>query len=325
MGPIARFAYGPLAQKQIPPALVDAWLRAAPQPTRAITADTRKLFVSDTTSAYTLEAAERFDEFDRPALLIWGGDDRFFQLGYAERLAAADARRTRGRDRGRQDLRLARPARRVAEAIAAFMGETATARSEPSPLMASDPHVVVWAEVRGSPAAPSSAVSGITSTPPVAATRRTPAMWSPIPASGSSTTTVAAAPSRPTVRTGPSDSSSASIARFSSQQRRLEPGDAELPRAVGEDHAPAPCPAQPPARSRPRSPRPRRRRAGRQSHEARHPDRLTAAPRRSPGGPRGRGGRRRAGSAAATRERRTIGAMNRLKSESALASSRPAR
>jgi pimeloyl-ACP methyl ester carboxylesterase len=36
---------------------------------------------------YTLEAAERLREFDRPALLAWAVEDRFFKLSYAERLA----------------------------------------------------------------------------------------------------------------------------------------------------------------------------------------------------------------------------------------------
>jgi pimeloyl-ACP methyl ester carboxylesterase len=36
---------------------------------------------------YTLEAAERLRNFDRPALLAWAVEDRFFKLSYAERLA----------------------------------------------------------------------------------------------------------------------------------------------------------------------------------------------------------------------------------------------
>jgi pimeloyl-ACP methyl ester carboxylesterase len=37
---------------------------------------------------YTFEAAERLREFDRPALLAWAVEDRFFKLSFAERLAA---------------------------------------------------------------------------------------------------------------------------------------------------------------------------------------------------------------------------------------------
>jgi pimeloyl-ACP methyl ester carboxylesterase len=38
---------------------------------------------------YTREAAERLKEFDRPALIAWSRDDRFFPPAHAERLAAA--------------------------------------------------------------------------------------------------------------------------------------------------------------------------------------------------------------------------------------------
>jgi pimeloyl-ACP methyl ester carboxylesterase len=36
---------------------------------------------------YTFEAAERLREFDRPTLLAWAVEDRFFKLSFAERLA----------------------------------------------------------------------------------------------------------------------------------------------------------------------------------------------------------------------------------------------
>ena len=36
---------------------------------------------------HTFEAAERLREFDRPALLAWAVEDRFFKLSFAERLA----------------------------------------------------------------------------------------------------------------------------------------------------------------------------------------------------------------------------------------------
>jgi pimeloyl-ACP methyl ester carboxylesterase len=37
---------------------------------------------------HTFEAAERLSSFDKPALLAWAVDDRFFKLSFAERLAA---------------------------------------------------------------------------------------------------------------------------------------------------------------------------------------------------------------------------------------------
>jgi pimeloyl-ACP methyl ester carboxylesterase len=39
-------------------------------------------------SRYTLEAAKRFGEFERPVLIAWSRDDRFFRLEHAERLAS---------------------------------------------------------------------------------------------------------------------------------------------------------------------------------------------------------------------------------------------
>jgi pimeloyl-ACP methyl ester carboxylesterase len=38
---------------------------------------------------YTMEAAEKLTSFDRPAMLAWAVEDRFFKLSFAERLAEA--------------------------------------------------------------------------------------------------------------------------------------------------------------------------------------------------------------------------------------------
>jgi pimeloyl-ACP methyl ester carboxylesterase len=38
---------------------------------------------------YTLQAAERFGDFDKPVLIAWAPEDRFFKLRYGERLAQA--------------------------------------------------------------------------------------------------------------------------------------------------------------------------------------------------------------------------------------------
>ncbi|HEY1236879.1 MAG TPA: alpha/beta hydrolase, partial [Solirubrobacterales bacterium] len=37
---------------------------------------------------YTFEAAERLRTFDRPAMLAWAVEDRFFKVAFAEKLAA---------------------------------------------------------------------------------------------------------------------------------------------------------------------------------------------------------------------------------------------
>jgi pimeloyl-ACP methyl ester carboxylesterase len=83
LGALARATYGLLAKKKIPAELVASWL--APGMESEIRRDTRKL-LAGTHKRLTLEAAEKLKAFDRPALLTWGIDDRFFKLSYAERL-----------------------------------------------------------------------------------------------------------------------------------------------------------------------------------------------------------------------------------------------
>jgi pimeloyl-ACP methyl ester carboxylesterase len=39
-------------------------------------------------SCHTIKAAERLQAFDRPALIAWSGDDKFFPRADGERLAA---------------------------------------------------------------------------------------------------------------------------------------------------------------------------------------------------------------------------------------------
>jgi pimeloyl-ACP methyl ester carboxylesterase len=72
---------------------------------------------------YTLEAAERFPQFDKPVLLAWAPEDRFFKFRYAERLARdfPNARLERIED-SRTFVSLDQPAR-TAELIAAFARE----------------------------------------------------------------------------------------------------------------------------------------------------------------------------------------------------------
>jgi pimeloyl-ACP methyl ester carboxylesterase len=46
-------------------------------------------FLKAISNRYTLEAAERLRDFDRPTLIAWAPEDRFFKFRYAERLADA--------------------------------------------------------------------------------------------------------------------------------------------------------------------------------------------------------------------------------------------
>ena len=83
---------------------------------------------------YTLEAAERLRQFDRPTLFAWAPEDRFFKLSDAERLAEAipDARIKTIPD-AKTFVSLDQP-KRLADVIAAFIEETSAA-----PAAASEP------------------------------------------------------------------------------------------------------------------------------------------------------------------------------------------
>jgi len=83
----APIAYGWLSKRPVPREVLDGWT-APLLADSAIRRDTAKV-LSGISKRYTLEAAERLRDFDRPVLLAWGRDDRFFPPAYAERLAAA--------------------------------------------------------------------------------------------------------------------------------------------------------------------------------------------------------------------------------------------
>jgi pimeloyl-ACP methyl ester carboxylesterase len=84
-------AYGWLA-KRPDDALTRSWIEPV-LTSRAIRRDAAAI-LKGISSRYTLAAAERFGEFDKPVLLAWAPEDRFFKLRYAERLRDAfpDAR-----------------------------------------------------------------------------------------------------------------------------------------------------------------------------------------------------------------------------------------
>src|SRR6059036_1620998 len=82
---------------------------------------------AESTNRFTLEAAERLREFDRPTLIAWATEDRFFKLRNAKRLAEAipNARLKLIED-ARTFVPLDQP-KRLAELISAFIEETAEA------------------------------------------------------------------------------------------------------------------------------------------------------------------------------------------------------
>jgi pimeloyl-ACP methyl ester carboxylesterase len=88
-----------------------------------------RAFVLGLDPADTLAAAETLREFDRPVLLAWAPEDRFFPIAHAERLAAMipDARLERIED-SRTFISEDQP-ERLAELIAGFVREPARAAS----------------------------------------------------------------------------------------------------------------------------------------------------------------------------------------------------
>jgi len=79
----------------IDPEVLDSWVRPYLS-NPGVRRDTVK-FLKSISNRYTLEAAERLRNFDRPVLIAWAPEDRFFKFRYAEKLASAipDARLVR--------------------------------------------------------------------------------------------------------------------------------------------------------------------------------------------------------------------------------------
>ena len=108
----------------IEPDVLDSWIRPFLSD-GGIRRDTVE-FLRSISNRYTLEAAEKLRRFDRPTLIAWAPEDRFFKLRYAERLAAEmpNARLVRI-ENSRTFVSEDQP-RRLAEEIVAFAGTTGT-------------------------------------------------------------------------------------------------------------------------------------------------------------------------------------------------------
>jgi pimeloyl-ACP methyl ester carboxylesterase len=117
------FAFGWLSKRPLAPDVSDAFLAPALGDRRI----RRELaaVLKGISSRYTEEAARRFGEFDKPVLLAWAPEDRFFKWRYAERLAEAfpQARLELIED-SYTYVPIDQP-RRTAELIAAFVREPA--------------------------------------------------------------------------------------------------------------------------------------------------------------------------------------------------------
>ncbi len=125
IAPLRRAAFAPFAKTKIPADLIDSWMEPS-QRDPGVKRDTAKV-TAGMNRRYTLEAAEKLARFDRPTLLAWAPDDRFFKLSYAERLAETipDARLETIED-AKTFVSLDQP-ERLAELIGAFVGTTTAA------------------------------------------------------------------------------------------------------------------------------------------------------------------------------------------------------
>jgi len=79
-------AFGWLTKKPLPNDLVDSFLRPL-LTSRAVRRDLAR-FLRGVNKRYTLAAADALPAFDRPVLLAWATEDRFFSMSLAQRLAA---------------------------------------------------------------------------------------------------------------------------------------------------------------------------------------------------------------------------------------------
>ncbi|HEY8639819.1 MAG TPA: alpha/beta hydrolase [Solirubrobacterales bacterium] len=123
IGALRRAAFAPFAKTKIPAELIDSWMEPG-QSDAGVRRDTAK-FTAGMNKRYTLEAAERLADFDRPTLFAWAPEDRIFKLSYAERLAETipDATIETISD-AKTFVPLDQPAR-LAELIGAFVGRKA--------------------------------------------------------------------------------------------------------------------------------------------------------------------------------------------------------
>jgi pimeloyl-ACP methyl ester carboxylesterase len=78
--------YGLLTRRPIPQDLTTAWLEPA-RTSKGVRRDAAKV-LRGVSPQLTLDAAERLRGFDKPALVVWGADDRLFRRELGERLAA---------------------------------------------------------------------------------------------------------------------------------------------------------------------------------------------------------------------------------------------
>jgi pimeloyl-ACP methyl ester carboxylesterase len=79
-------AYGLLTKRRLPDDLLARWIEPALRDP-AVRRDMVKV-LRGVSNRYTLDAAERLRRFDKPVLIAWAPEDKFFKLSNARRLAA---------------------------------------------------------------------------------------------------------------------------------------------------------------------------------------------------------------------------------------------
>lgn len=84
LGALARAAFKPFSKRPIPAELIASWMRPSLHDS-GVRRDAKK-FTAGMNKRHTLEAAEKLKTSHIPLLLAWAPGDRFFPIGYAERL-----------------------------------------------------------------------------------------------------------------------------------------------------------------------------------------------------------------------------------------------
>jgi pimeloyl-ACP methyl ester carboxylesterase len=121
-------AYGWLSNEPIDRAAEDSYVLPV-LTRRGLRRDVRKL-LAGLDPAYTLDAATKLTAFDRPALIAWSENDRFFPREHGERLATLIPGARFELIEGARTLSPEDRPERLAELIAGFVGEPAPARTE---------------------------------------------------------------------------------------------------------------------------------------------------------------------------------------------------
>ena len=122
---LRRAAFAPFAKRPIPAELIDSWMEPS-QSDPAVNRDTAKV-TAGMHKRFTLEAAEKLRDFDRPTLIAWAPEDRVFKLADARRLAdTIPGARLETIDDAKTFVALDQP-QRLAELIGNFVAETEVA------------------------------------------------------------------------------------------------------------------------------------------------------------------------------------------------------